>query len=133
MEEKRTIGERCKDTWNRHKKKIKFVGGTLLALAGGYFLVTNWDDISEVFNSLPDVQSIPELPTATVEVVAETVSEPLLDVVTPMREITVRAHTMTLPEGKHASEAAKAFAEECGIVLGERQTMRHGCIKQIAA
>ena len=133
MEERKPLKERCKEGWNRHKRKIKIAMAVSTTLLIGWVVAQNWDDIPEMFNNLPDAQRLPELPSKTAEPVAENICEPILDVVAPMREITVKAHTMKLPEGKHASEAAKAFAEECGILLGERETMRHGCVKQIAA
>ena len=133
MEEKKSLKERCKEGWNRHKRKIKIAAAVGTSLLLGCVVVQNWEDITEMFNNLPDVQSLPELPNTATEAVTENICEPMLDVIVPMREITVKAHTMKLPKGRHASETAKAFAEECGVLLGERETMRHGCVKQIAA
>lgn len=47
MNEKKTFGERCKDGWNRHKKKVYIIGGAVVACVVGYFVVDNWDEISD--------------------------------------------------------------------------------------
>lgn len=47
MEEKKTFGERCKEGWNRHKKKVYIIGGAAVACVLGYLIVDNWDEISD--------------------------------------------------------------------------------------
>lgn len=133
MEEKKTFGERCREGWNRHKKKIKIAGSVIITLTGGYFLVKNWDEMLGLFTGLVDVRELQEFSKDTAEMMVDAVNDTFLEVVDTTREVTVNPHVMNLPVGKHASEAAKAFAEECGVILGERQTMRHGYVKVIAA
>ena len=133
MEEKKSLKERCKEGWNRHKKKVKIVGGVVLAFTGGFFLVQNWDELLAGLNGFIDAQELQEVSGEVVEVFSEIAEETALDVVGETRKVAVSPHVMNLPLGKQASEAAKAYARECNIVLGERQTMRHGCERMIAA
>lgn len=46
MEEKKTFRERCKEQWNRHKKKVYVISGAVAAIVVGYFVVDNWDEFS---------------------------------------------------------------------------------------
>ena len=133
MEEKKTLRERCKEGWNRHKKKVIIAGGVVIGLAGGFYLVQNWDNLFEQVSILFEGQCLHEVVEEVADNVPEVINEPILEVVNTTREIAVNPHIMNLPVGKHASEAAKAFAEECGFVLGEGQTARHGCTRTIAA
>ena len=48
MEEKKSLKERCKESWNRHKKKVIIAGSVVVGLAGGYYLVHNWEDRKSV-------------------------------------------------------------------------------------
>lgn len=133
MEENKSLKERCKEGWNRHKKKVIIAGGVVIGLAGGYYLVQNWDDLFEQVSKLFEGQSLQEVVAEVAEKAPDVVNEPVIEIVNATREVTVNPHIMNLPIGKQASEAAKAFAAECGFVLGEGQTARHGCTRTIAA
>ena len=133
MEEKKSLKERCKESWNRHKKKVIIAGSVVVGLAGGYYLVHNWDDLFEQVSKLVEGQCLQEVVEEVADIAPAITSEPVLEIVNATREITVNPHIMNLPVGKQASEAAKAFAEECGFVLAEGQTARHGCTRNIAA
>lgn len=133
MEEKKSLKERCKEGWNRHKKKVIIAGGVVVGLAGGYYLVHNWDGLFEQVSRLVERQSLQEVVEVIADEVPSVTSEPVIEIVNATREVMVNPHIMRLPVGKQASEAAKAFAEECGFVLAEGQTARHGCTRNIAA
>ena len=133
MEEKKSLKERCKESWNRHKKKVIIAGGVVVGLAGGYYLVHNWDDLLEQVNRLADGQILQEVVEEVADKGTAIMSEPVIEIANATREVTVNPHIMNLTVGKKASEAAKAFAEECGFVLAEGQTARRGCTKTIAA
>ena len=47
MDEKKTFGERCKEGWARHRKKVWIFGGVVVTGVTGYLLVKNRDDIFE--------------------------------------------------------------------------------------
>ena len=119
--------------WNRHKKKIVIAGGMVIILAGGYYLVRNWDDLFEQISGLFEGQSLQEVVAEVSDKTLDVVNEPVIELTNVTREVTVNPHIMNLPIGKHASEAAKAFAAECGFVLTDGQTARHGYTKNIAA
>ena len=129
MKEKRTLGERCTEGWNHHKRRIIIVGGVVVAIVGGHLVVKYWDRILGLFMTMADVQAIPEI----VEVTGDKEDEPLLELIKATREVEVSPHILRLAPGKQASEAAKAFAAECGFVLSEGQTARHGCVRTIVA
>ena len=133
MEEKKSLKERCREGWNRHKKKVKIVGGVALVFTGGYYLVKNWDELLALLGRLVNTQKLQEVSEEVAELFPEIAEETVLEVVGETRKVTVSPHVMNLPIGKQASEAAKAYARDCHIVLGERQTMRHGCERTIAA
>ena len=133
MSEKKTIKERWKSGWDRHKKKVKIAGMTLVVIGGGYFLLKNWDDVMELFNGVIDVSELKDITVETMETVTESIAEPALKVVESTKESFVDVHVMNLPVTKNASAIAKARAEELGIILEPHQTIRGPFVRNIAA
>lgn len=133
MEEKKSLKERCKEGWNRHKKTVIIIGGVVVVVAGGYILVKNWDDICKLFakNAVNLEVVVPAL--SQVEKNNDSITEPTLEIVGSVKEVPVIAHRMKLAAGKHASEEAKALAAELEIVLDEGYTVRRATTRHIAA
>ena len=131
MKEKNSLKERCKEVWNRHKKKIIITSGVVICIAGGYYLLQKKDGLADQAGHLFEKENVQEVAMEIANNLANTVNEP--SVVSATREIHVPPHVMNLPKGKRASEAAKAFAVECNFVLSEGQTARHGSTRTIAA
>ena len=132
MKEK-TFGERCKDGWNRHKKKVIVIGGVVVLVAGCYLVSKNWDDIMKAIERLAKNKELPQLAEECTEVVAVVADEPQSDIVVVTKEVMVSLHKMNLPQNKNPSAAALARAQEAGIVLEPHQTVRGPFTRNIAA
>lgn len=132
MEDKKTLRNRCKDGWRRHKKKLLLAGGATIGLVCGYYLVRHREAFTEQVSRLFEKQNVQAITSEVVEKMPDTINEPA-SFVNTTREVKVKPHVMNLPKGRVASEAAKAFAAECDFELGEGQTARHGYTKTLAA
>lgn len=133
MEVKKTFGERCKDGWNRHKCKIMIAGSVILMVAGGYLIVKHGDEILEFINGLCDGKNLQSITDDVVDAIPEVTEVMVLESIGETREVPVCRHFMKLPEGKHASETAKAYAKEHGLTLVEGMTVRRESVRKIAA
>lgn len=133
MEEKKTFGERCKEGWHRHKKKVIVVGGVVVFVAGCYLVSKNWDDILKAIERFAKNKELPQLAEECAEVAAVVADEPQSDVVVVTKEVMVSLHKMNLPQNKNPSAAALARAHEAGIVLEPHQTVRGPFPRNIAA
>lgn len=127
------------DWVSSHKKEL-IIGGVVVAvvITGGIVLYTH-PEIADVILSLPEKKSS-ESGVKLLSRSAQSLSEKTVevaDICTSTRTISfadtppfnVREHVRALPKGKHASEAAKAFAEELGITLQSDQTIVKPYIK----
>ena len=132
MEDNKALSVRCKEGWDRNKKKILIVGGVVIGLAGGYYILQHRKDLAEQICRMFEKQDAQVAVSRAVEKASDTVNEPI-SYANAAREVVVSPHKMNLPKGKVASEAAKAFAAECNFELEEGQTARHGHTRFLAA
>lgn len=120
--------------WIKSHKKELIIGGVVVAvvITGGIVLYTH-PEIADAILSLPEKKSS-ESGVKLLSRSAQSLSEKTVEaanICTSTRTISfadtppfnVREHVRVLPKGKHASEAAKAFAEELGITLQSDQTI----------
>lgn len=136
MDEKKTIGERCKEFWVKNQKKIKFALGVGVVVLSGYALVKNWEDLCEL---LTDDTQILEL--QQIDAVAVGDSSDVMDMVEELecgeysatKNFLVHGHPMNLPKGRHPSEEALALAEAAGVALCKNQTYRRDHTRNKAA
>lgn len=133
MEEQKTFRDRCKEGWDRHKKKVGIALTVSIAVAGGCILAKKWDDVIELLDGVLDSQNVLRVSENVTETVANNVAEPVQEVVKTIKEVPVKAHPMKLATGKHASEKALALAEELDIILLDNQTVRRATTRHIAA
>ena len=125
--------EEINDWITSHKKEL-IIGGVVatVVITFGVILYIHPEIIDAVI-SLPEKKSSEsgvKLLSRSAQSLAEKSVE-AADICTSTRTISfadtppfsVREHVRALPEGKHASEAAKAFAEELGITLQNDQTI----------
>lgn len=133
MEERKPLKERCKEGWNRHKRTVLIIGGVVVAVAGGYVLVKNWDNICKLFTKDVEMLDVTAPALSLVEKSPDCIEAPAQEVLGAVKEVPVIAHRMKLAAGKRASEAAKALAAELEIELAEGYTVRRATTRRIAA
>lgn len=79
MEEQKTFRDRCKEGWDRHKKKVGFAVGVGASVVCSCVLAKKWDDVVKVTGSILNsntVQSIQEdVAKSVADNIAETVPE----------------------------------------------------------
>lgn len=133
MGEQKSFKTRCKDGWNRHKGKAKVAVGVGITVVCGYILAKHWDDVIKLLDDVFDHRNVLISQEPALELDIESLTEPFVETVQSVKEITVRAHPMKLAAGKQASEKAKELADELNLVLLDNQTVRRASTRHIAA
>ena len=122
------------NNWVSSHKKELIIGGVVVAvIITGSIILYIHPEIIDAITSLPEKKSS-ESGVKLLSRSAQSLSEKTVeaaDICTTTKTISfadtppfnVREHVRALPKGKHASEAAKAYAEELGITLQSDQTI----------
>ena len=131
----KTMVERGKNFWEKHKRKIYIVGGVLVVCLGGYCLVKYLPhDLKTTmpFSLEREEKEILKLVTNSVSDVVEEL-EPIIE--KELKEIPVNPCIVNLPRGWKASDRSLANAARAGVLdqIAEGQTYRQGCRRKIAA
>jgi hypothetical protein len=141
MSESINIEEReqgFKGWWDRNKKTVLIIGGTLLVAGAGYAVYKKWDIIKGVYVSIEPEPTMINIPKVSVGIRAQITealpdqTETITKIINNGESFDVIRHVRNLPNGWKASPEKIEEAVNLGINLLENQTIVDPYIKNVA-